>query len=82
MKHLLIKDRNLRRFLVAKDRYIFLNTFLGHSGKLKKYKTKLITRCLLTNRSRAVLSFFRHSRIIVRQHCLKGFYPGVVKSSW
>lgn len=39
-------------------------------------------RCILTGRSRGTLRKFGLSRIKFRELALKGFLPGVTKSSW
>ena len=45
-------------------------------------RTRLQTRCVLTNRSRGVLKEFRLSRQCLRELSLAGLLPGVQKSSW
>ena len=43
---------------------------------------RLVKRCSLTGRPRAVLRKFRLSRISFRELALQGKVPGVIKSSW
>jgi len=38
-------------------------------------------RCVMTGRGKAITSFFKHSRIMIRQNVLNGVYLGVSKSS-
>lgn len=44
--------------------------------------TRLVMRCRLTGRAHGVLRRFELSRIKFRELAVKGFVPGVVKSSW
>lgn len=39
-------------------------------------------RCILTGRSRGVITKFGLSRIKFRELALKGYLPGITKSSW
>ena len=43
---------------------------------------RLVNRCSLTGRSRAVLRKFGLSRISFRELALQGKVPGVIKASW
>lgn len=45
-------------------------------------KTRVNSKCVLTNRSKSVYKLFKLSRIMVRQLSHKGLIPGVTKSSW
>ncbi len=81
MKHLIIKDRNLRKHLQKNDKKIYLSKFLKKSNK-KQSRIKINNRCVITGRTHAVIRFFKHSRIVLRTKALEGFYPGVFKSSW
>jgi len=79
MKHLVVKDRNLRKELKKFDKKNFLFKFL----KRKNVNSlRFNNRCVLSYRERSVSRFFRHSRIVNREFALNGSYPGVVKSSW
>ena len=44
--------------------------------------TRLKRRCLITGRPRAYYRKFGMSRIAMRELALKGYLPGVRKSSW
>ena len=44
--------------------------------------TRLKRRCLITGRPRAYYRKFGMSRIAMREMALKGYLPGVRKSSW
>lgn len=43
---------------------------------------RVVKRCVLTGRSRGVLTKFGLSRIKFRELALKGHLPGITKSSW
>jgi small subunit ribosomal protein S14 len=45
-------------------------------------KTKLVNRCILTGRSRAVDQDFKISRMCLRDLAGSGSIPGLKKSSW
>ena len=45
-------------------------------------KTRLVNRCILTNRSRGVYRKFKVSRILMRKLLLFGALPGYAKSVW
>lgn len=44
--------------------------------------TKIHNRCVLSGRSRSIISKFRLSRIMVRKLAAIGYLVGVVKASW
>ena len=79
MKHLIVKDRNLRKKLKKLDKKIMVGNFMRTASKLNI--NKISNRCVITGRGRAVSQFFKQSRIVIRENALKGKYPGVVKSS-
>ena len=39
-------------------------------------------RCVYSGRSRAVIRFFRMSRVALRYRALRGYIPGLFKASW
>lgn len=43
---------------------------------------RLRSRCILTNRGRAVYKIFKISRLMFRQLALQGNIPGIKKASW
>jgi len=45
------------------------------------FNTKLVNRCLLTNRSKGVSRDFKMARYTFRMNCLRNKIPGVFKSS-
>jgi len=47
-----------------------------------KYSSRLVRRCQVCGRSRAVYRKFRVCRICFRQLALEGLIPGVRKASW
>ena len=81
MKHLIIKDRNLRKKLKLNDKLIFLSNFLN-KRITKNQRTKVNNRCVVTGRVRSVSRFLKHSRIVLRKNASEGLYPGISKSSW
>ena len=50
--------------------------------KEKKIKTKLMFRCVLTNRSRGNYRPFNVSRLVLRDMIHLGLVPGFVKAVW
>lgn len=50
--------------------------------KTGKYRSRINSRCLITNRSKAVFRKFHLSRIILRQYILNGYFAGIKKSSF
>lgn len=47
-----------------------------------KYKSRIVRRCQVCGRSRAVYRKFRLCRICLRDLANKGMIPGVKKASW
>jgi len=47
---------------------------------LTKHKTK--NRCTVTSRSKAILNYFKISRMIFKTNASYGYLEGVTKSSW
>lgn len=60
------------------------NNFNIFVTKFKKNAsvTRIKNRCLLTNRSKAVIKFFRLSRLSFREKARNGELLGVVRASW
>ncbi len=61
--------------------------FYKAQGKLAKLPrnssaVRLVNRCSLTGRPRAVIRKFGLSRITFRELALQGKVPGVIKASW
>ena len=50
--------------------------------KKPKYSTRLIRRCRVCGRPRAVIRQFQLCRICFRELASKGQLPGIVKASW
>ncbi len=48
----------------------------------QKYKVREYHRCKVCGRSRGYIRKFGMCRICFREHAIKGYIPGVVKSSW
>jgi len=47
-----------------------------------KFSTRVVKRCQVCGRSRAVYRDFKLCRLCMRQLALKGELPGVTKASW
>jgi small subunit ribosomal protein S14 len=43
---------------------------------------RLVTRCIVTGRRRAVYAEFMLCRMVFRELALKGYLPGIKKASW
>lgn len=76
-------------------KYLTNNTFFSDLFRLKLYlynifkqntikfsKTIIKNRCIVTNRSKATLSFFKLSRIEFRSKASKGLLSHIRKASW
>lgn len=50
--------------------------------KKPKFSSRLVRRCALCGRPRAVYQKFKVCRICFRDLCLKGLVPGAKKASW
>jgi len=52
------------------------------SKKKPKFSSRLVRRCELCGRPRAVYQKFKICRICFRKLCLSGLVPGAKKASW
>jgi small subunit ribosomal protein S14 len=52
------------------------------ANKKPKFSTRIVRRCQLCGRPRAVYRKFTVCRICFRDLCLDGLIPGVKKASW
>lgn len=52
------------------------------ASRTPKYGTRVVRRCQLCGRSRAVYRKFKICRICFRELAHKGLIPGIQKSSW
>ena len=72
----IIKDSS-----VSKDKRInaiyLLNRLPRNSSAIR-----LRNRCIISGRGRSVYRFCKLSRIAFRERALKGYLPGVTKSTW
>lgn len=80
------KSRKIKKFLFV---YLLNNSinkqFLRYyfcEKKSSKSKTKLVRRCVLTNRNRGIIRGFNISRIALRELILFGLIPGFSKAVW
>lgn len=76
--NLLNKSFNRRLFRQS----ILLKALLRPSALKYKAKTRLVRRCLITNRSRGTLQAFGLSRSILRECLSFGIVPGHGKAVW
>ena len=67
--------------LAAKFVSSFL-TFFSKSAFKRNSKTKLLRRCVLSNRSRGVYRPYGFSRIVLRNFIHFGILPGYKKAVW
>jgi ribosomal protein S14 len=83
-------NHNKKEILIKALKFLTLNTFLPTQLRLNtkesldlisKHRTKIITICLSSCRTRSVYRTFRLSRIKFRELCLAGKLPGVRKQS-
>jgi small subunit ribosomal protein S14 len=96
--HKRIKKDYLKRKLFLKLEQDFLiYRFILYSTQLKKglrnliftniynsknYKTQIKNRCIITSRSRSVISSYKISRLTFRLLASNGLLSGIRKSSW
>lgn len=52
------------------------------ANKIPKFAVRKYNRCELCGRSRAFMRIFKLCRLCFRELALKGFLPGVKKTSW
>ncbi|SFH70327.1 type Z 30S ribosomal protein S14 [Planctomicrobium piriforme] len=55
---------------------------VAKSKKTPKFSSRLVRRCQLCGRPRAVYQKFKICRICFRSLCLNGLVPGAKKASW
>jgi small subunit ribosomal protein S14 len=79
-----LKTKILFKFFLTKKKFhkaFVVNFFLKNNVK-KVCKTKIVRRCLFTNRSRVSNRLFGISRIVFRDLLTKGLVPGFKKAIW
>lgn len=88
-KKMSAKHIGLRIELRAKVKDMKLSEEERFEAQLKLQKlprnsceNRIMSRCEVTGRPRAVYSTFKLSRLAFRRLALKGMIPGVTKSSW
>jgi small subunit ribosomal protein S14 len=73
-------DLNLLKSISIENQNV---KFLKQNHFLKNFtKHKVKNRCTVTSRSKAILNFFKLSRMIFKTNASYGFLEGVRKSSW
>lgn len=55
---------------------------IAKSNRKPKFSSRLVRRCSLCGRPRAVYQKFKVCRICFRDLCLNGLVPGAKKASW
>jgi ribosomal protein S14 len=75
VKFLFINELNKKRITNS----LILSLFVK---KKNSVKTKIVRRCILTNRNRGSLRSFNVSRILLRDMLSSGFIPGYKKAVW
>jgi len=55
---------------------------IAKSTRTAKFSSRLVRRCSLCGRPRAVYRKFKVCRICFRNLCLNGLVPGAKKASW
>ena len=94
MKYKILIDKN-RRLLFKKNelKYVSIKISLRLNQKFKinsflkpfdkKYtSTKIKNRCFVSNRSKAIYTKFKVSRLKLREMILNGICPGFTKNCW
>ena len=81
------ESKRLHLLSVIHDESLPLNMRLIYTARLAALpragsKTRIRNRCVLTGRGRGVYSYFRLSRIALRDLASQGLLSGITKSSW
>lgn len=92
---LFLKYKNINIFLISlifKKRYnynyeIKVNNYINNLYYLQKYSKNssisiIKNMCIDTTRSRGILTFYKLSRIKLKEYGTMGLIPGIRKSSW
>ena len=56
--------------------------WINKAKKTPKFQSRLVRRCEICGRQRAVYRKFRMCRICFRKYANEGLIPGVKKASW
>jgi len=75
--NLLSNPKNEKNFSLIKSTFVRTKFFSKNHSK-----TKIKSRCVLTNRSKAIFKNFSFSRIIMREFINLGIIPGYKKAVW
>ena len=92
------KDKVLRDSFHAKEQayiaYKYLSSNLSLPFRVRKKafqclfyytggsKVKIKNKCVVTDRSRSILSHYKVSRLTFRKYAAQGLFNGIRKSSW
>ena len=82
LKFLFINSLNKELFLVNKKRHSSLIKFFSNKCQGRISKTKIVRRCVLTNRPRVSIRKFGISRPVFRELLQNGLIPGYIKAVW
>lgn len=82
LKFLFINSLNKELSSLNYEKYAKLVKFFAYKNFYNASKTRIIRRCVLTNRSRVSIRKFGISRIAFRELLQNGLIPGYVKAVW
>ena len=71
-----IQNNQFVNFKIRQKKNLILAKFINHS------KSKMVNRCIITNRGRSVYKPFNISRHQLKKLGFNGDIPGIRKSSW
>jgi small subunit ribosomal protein S14 len=81
------KDKRSKLRTILKDKTSSFKEKLSAQFEMQKLPkrscaVRLVRRCFVTGRARAVFRRFGLARQELREQCLKGLIPGLKKASW
>jgi len=82
LKFLFINSLSKELYFLNKKRHSSIVKFFANKYHKKISKTKIVRRCILTNRSRVSIRKFGISRPIFRELLQNGLIPGYIKAVW
>lgn len=82
LKFVFINSLNKELFSGDKKRYSSLTKFFVLKSTKRVSKTKIVRRCILTNRSRVSIRKYGISRPAFRELLQNGLIPGYAKAVW
>jgi ribosomal protein S14 len=82
LKFLFINSLSKEFSLVNKKRYSSLSKYFALGRARRISKTKIVRRCIFTNRSRVSIRKYGISRSSFRELLQNGLIPGYIKAVW